>query len=119
MPRVFMKSAEDARQRENESFAQFRSGVNRLSGHGYLAYLLALDRLIERHAEHVVQGFQVVFVFPAQLRFFCGEPSTPILLDRRAAGRGGAAIVNHKRLRRARTGSIPKKSQSTTLLLVE
>ncbi len=56
-----------------------------------------LHGFIQRDTEHVVEGYEMVFVLMENLLFFFGQPGTPVLPDRSTAGTKGAAAVFHGR----------------------
>jgi len=60
----------------------------------------------------------MVFAFMETLRFFFRKPRAPVLLDRTAAGREGAAAVFHEDLRREQVPEYTKRIPQATDFLM-
>src|SRR5690242_6879552 len=109
-----MKRPEGARQRTGEPFAKLGTHTDGAQGFGRELGELEFNGLIQRNAEHVVQGPEVTLVFLKHLCFFLRQACAPILLDGPAAGQGGAAVVFQGGPPRAQAQEYIKRISITT-----
>ena len=83
---VLGQGAEQAGKRGGEEIAEFRGNTNGGKGFEQASFPPQFDGFIQRHAEHGVDIFQLLFEVLENLSFLLRQPLTPVRLDRRAAG---------------------------------
>src|SRR5690348_10218708 len=83
---MVMQSAERARKRARQPFAELRTHCDGAQGLGPEARKLKFYGLVQRNAEHVIQGLEMALVLIKHLCFFIRQARSPILLDGPAAG---------------------------------
>jgi hypothetical protein len=86
MPGVMGQGPKQAGERGGEESAKFRGNPNGRNGLEQASFPPELDGFIQRHTEHAIDIFEMLYEVEENLSFFLRQPLAPVRLDRRAAG---------------------------------
>ena len=114
---VVMQGPERAGERTRQPFAELRTHADGAQGLGPESGKIEFNGLVQRNAEHVVEGLQMTLVVLKHERFFLRQTRSPIQLDAPAAGQGGAALVFQEGPPRAQGQEYSKRIPVTTTCL--